>query len=137
MITKEKIIPKMKLIKTQYRKAVDTGRRSEGSRIVQAMYKECTEIWAGSPAVESLPNGIESSMPTTSCPSYSISDEDSDFAIDLNPNSDNTTEDLENLGNFTREGAEVAGIDVASKPKSMKDKRRSLLEHYQHKQESF
>ena len=68
-------------------------------------------------------------MPTTSCASHSTSDEDSDFAIDLSPSAANSTEDLENLGNFTREGAEVAVIDVASKPKSTKNKRRSLLEH--------
>ena len=135
VITKEKIIPKIKLIKAQYRKAVDSGRRSGGSRIVQALYKECTEIWAGSPAVESIPNGIESSMPTTSCASHSTSDEDSDFAIDLSPNSANTTEDLESLRNITREGAEVDGIDVASKPESMKDKRRGLLEHLKRKKD--
>jgi len=135
VITKEKIIPKIKLIKTQYRKAVDSGRRSGGSRVVQALYKECTEIWAGSPAVESLPNGIESNMPTASCASHSTLDEDSDFAIDLYPSSANRTEDLENQGNSTKEGAEVSGIDVASKPKSMKDKRRSLLEHLKRKKD--
>ena len=123
------------MIKAQYRKAVDSVRRSGGSRIVQALYKECTEIWAGSPAVESLPNEIESSMPTTSCVSHPTSGEGSDFAIDLSPSSANTTGDLENLGNVTREGAKIAGIDVASKPKSMKDKRRSLLEHLKRKKD--
>ena len=61
VISRDKIIPKIKRIKMQFRKAVDSGRRSGGGRVVLSLYDECSEIWGGCPAVESLSNGIESS----------------------------------------------------------------------------
>ena len=33
--------------------------RAVGGRVVMALYDECAEIWAGSPAVDSIPGGIE------------------------------------------------------------------------------
>ena len=59
-ITKDKVMAKIKRIKANCRKAVDSGRRSGGGRVVSFLYKECFEIWCGSPAVDSIPTGIES-----------------------------------------------------------------------------
>ena len=56
--TKERLAAK---IKTSFRKAVDSGRRSGGGRVVMALYTECYEIWAGCPAVESIDDGVETS----------------------------------------------------------------------------
>ena len=50
-INKAKIAPKIKCITANFRKAVDSGRKSGGGRIVMALYDECHEIWSGSPAV--------------------------------------------------------------------------------------
>ena len=49
----------MKRIKFSYQKAVDSGRQSEGGRVVTIRFDECTELWSGYPAVESMDNGIE------------------------------------------------------------------------------
>ena len=61
VFTKERLLRKLKRIKLSFRKAVDSGRRSGGGRVVMALYDECYEVWAGSPAVESLETGIETS----------------------------------------------------------------------------
>ena len=62
IFTKERVKNKLKRIRSGYKKAVDSGRKSGGGRIVATFYDECSEIWAGSPAVESTINGIESSL---------------------------------------------------------------------------
>ena len=68
---------KIKKIKTSFRKAVDSGRRSGGGRVTYALYNECYEVWAGCPAVESLEDGVESS----SMKSYSATENDSATSI--------------------------------------------------------
>ena len=42
-----------------------------------ALYEECHEIWSGSPAVESLPDGIESTSLTESNDEQEESPDDS------------------------------------------------------------
>ena len=44
VITNEIVAPKIKRIKTSFRKAVDSGHRSGGGRVVLALYDECYEI---------------------------------------------------------------------------------------------
>ena len=61
VFTKERIIAKIKRIKLCFRKAIDSGRRSGGGKVVTVLYDECCEIWSGSPAVIAIPNGLESS----------------------------------------------------------------------------
>eukprot|EP00794_Sanderia_malayensis_P010159 gene10159-11199_t len=58
VITKDRVSTKVKRIKTSFRKAVDSGRRSGGGRVVTHLYDECHKIWAGSPAVDCIENGI-------------------------------------------------------------------------------
>ena len=44
VFTKEKIVAKLKRIKFGYRKAVDSGRRSGGGRVVTLLFDECSEL---------------------------------------------------------------------------------------------
>ena len=76
-VTRERLAAKIKNIKTSFRKAVDSGRRSGGGRVTYALYNECYEVWAGCPAVESLEDRVESS----SMKSYSATENDSATSI--------------------------------------------------------
>lgn len=40
---------------------MDTGRKSGGGRVVYTLYDECCELWAGSPAAESIAGSLETS----------------------------------------------------------------------------
>ena len=75
VIGNDRVIPKIMRIKASFRKAVEEERRRGGEeerrrgggRVVSAFYKECIEIWGGSPAVDSFSGGIESSSLSSSC----------------------------------------------------------------------
>ena len=54
-----RIAAKIKKLKMGYRKAIDCGKKSGGGRAVGSLFKECNEIWSGSPAVEKLGGGLE------------------------------------------------------------------------------
>ena len=69
VITKDRILSKIKRIKINYKKAVDTGRKSGGGKVVTTFYKECSDIWAGSPSVECINNSLESSEISGNCDS--------------------------------------------------------------------
>ena len=64
-VSKERIVTKIKKIRIMFRKAVDSGRRSGGGRVIFAVLKECEEIWSGSPAVHCIENGIQSNFSTS------------------------------------------------------------------------
>ena len=49
-------------LKLGFRRAIDSGKKSGGRRMVGALFNECYEIWSGSPAVEALNIGLETSM---------------------------------------------------------------------------
>ena len=66
--TKARIISKIKGIRVKYRRAVDSGRRSGGGRVVATFYNACESIWGGCPAVETINGGIKSSLPATDDP---------------------------------------------------------------------
>ena len=75
--TRDKISSKIKAVRGNYRKAVDTGRQRGGGRVVATFYELCQEIWAGSPATESIASGVESSCYTNN--------DDYNEPIDFNP----------------------------------------------------
>ena len=52
----------IKNLKIGFRKVIDSGRKSGGGRAVGSLFMECNDIWAGSPAVEKLDGGLESSF---------------------------------------------------------------------------
>ena len=54
-----KVSSKLKKMKNSFRKALDSGRKSGGGRIVSSLYQECSEIWAGCPAATSIDGGFE------------------------------------------------------------------------------
>ena len=59
-VTKERISAKIKIIRTDFRKAVDSGKKSGSGRIVFTFYSLCQSLWRSSPAVKSIPNSIDS-----------------------------------------------------------------------------
>ena len=62
-ITKERVSAKLKSIRTNFKKAVDTGKRSGGGRIIFTFYELCERIWGGCPAFNSISHGIDASTP--------------------------------------------------------------------------
>ena len=57
--TKDRIAAKVKKMKNGFRKAINSGRKSGGGRVVYALYDDCYAIWSGSPATEAVAEGIE------------------------------------------------------------------------------
>ncbi|CAL8392047.1 unnamed protein product [Arctogadus glacialis] len=58
-ITKSQFTSKLKNIRSKYRGAVDTGRRSGQGRVVMLFYELCQEIWGGSPATRCIEGAME------------------------------------------------------------------------------
>ena len=74
-MTKERVSAKLKKMRTDHKKAVDSGRKSGGGRVVFTFYNLCESLWGGSPAVESVSTGLDLQMyrmklnpSLTSCP---------------------------------------------------------------------
>lgn len=63
--SKDRVTAKVKALRQKYRAAVDSGRRSGGGRVVATYFDLCGNIWSGSPAVESLEGGIDTSEGAT------------------------------------------------------------------------
>ena len=71
--TKEKL--SKKTLKNNFRKAVDSGRRSGGGKVVFSLYDDCYDVWVGCPAAERISNGIEThSVNAISSPSHVAQD---------------------------------------------------------------
>jgi len=60
-LNKDRITAKLKSIRTGFKKAADAGRKSGGGRVVFTFYDLCVNLWGGSPAVTSLPFGVDTS----------------------------------------------------------------------------
>ena len=45
----------------KYKAALDSGRRSGGERVVATFFDMCSNIWTGSPSVQCIDGGLESS----------------------------------------------------------------------------
>uniref|UniRef100_A0AAV2MHF2 Myb-like domain-containing protein n=1 Tax=Knipowitschia caucasica TaxID=637954 RepID=A0AAV2MHF2_KNICA len=52
--SKAQITSKLKAVRTKYRKAVDTGKRSGQGRVVFIFFELCQQVWGGSPATETI-----------------------------------------------------------------------------------
>ena len=59
-LNKATLTTKLKNIRSKYRKAVDSGRRSGHGRVVAIYFELCEKIWGGCPATTQIPEGIES-----------------------------------------------------------------------------
>ena len=55
-LTVKRIGGKLKTIRTNFKKAVDTNKRSGGGRVILTFYRLCGKLWSGSPAVTSIEN---------------------------------------------------------------------------------
>ena len=131
IFTKDRVAPKIKRIKTSFRKAVDRGRRSGGGRIVMALYDECYEIWAGSPAVESIQEGIESSSSDYSSATCDLQTEQSSSYCE----SQSPIESEENDELDEGEAEEPCPSKKPSSRKNMAEARRSLLSNLREKKD--
>ena len=60
IVTTDRISAKIKIIRVYFRKAVDSGKKSGGGRVVFTFYSLCQSLWGSSPAVNSIPNSIDS-----------------------------------------------------------------------------
>lgn len=58
-LTKLILTSKMKAIRSKFRAAIDSGRKSGHGRVVLLFFDICQDTWSGSPATTTLPNGIE------------------------------------------------------------------------------
>ena len=57
-ITKERISAKLKVIRKNYKKAVDCGKRSGGGRVVMTFYDLCHDIWPGAPSTKNIEGSV-------------------------------------------------------------------------------
>ena len=118
VFTKERVVSKIKKIKLGFRKAIDSGRRSGGGRVVTQLYDECLEIWSGSPAVESMKSGLESSVEGV----------DADYSEESRPHTPATV--------VSDEGNDDSASDVSSTTDQKKEDRRNLISHIKEKKDS-
>ena len=54
-----KQISQLLAIRSKFRAAIDSGRKSGRGRVVFLFFDICQDIWGGSPAIKILPTGIE------------------------------------------------------------------------------
>ena len=60
IVTKDRTSAKIEIIRAEFRKAVGSGKKSGGGRVVFTFYSLCQSFWGSSPAVNSIPNSIDS-----------------------------------------------------------------------------
>ena len=116
----------VKRLKANFRKAVGSGRRSGGGKIVIGLYNERCEIWGGSPAVESISFGIERSSTVTLNTANNDSMENSTLSegIDYTP-----------IPTTSSASQDEAELDVGLKqtePKKWPTKRLSIADQLSH-----
>ena len=75
LFTREKVAAKVKQMRVSYRKALDSGKQSGGGRVVATFFDFCNQIWitrSGSPATESMNNGLDGTVDSTDAQSHSF-----------------------------------------------------------------
>ena len=60
VLTKDQISAMLKIICTDFRKAIDQGKRGGSGRVVSTFFDLCEQLWEGSPAVTAIENSIDS-----------------------------------------------------------------------------
>ena len=93
VITKEMVSAKLKKIRTQFKKAVDCGKKSGGGRFVFTFYTICQNIWGNSPAVTAIGNSVDSSYSGNG--SSSMSHEEANSSAQLGGQDEFTESDTE------------------------------------------
>ena len=131
VFTKERLLRKLKCIKLSFRKAVDSGRRSGGGSVVMALYDECYEVWAGSPAVESLDQGIETA---TQDKEDSLDSEEKDTQDSMQSSSSSPSHHQDQDSENEEENEQSTGSRAVIK--DMGKARRELLKNIKEKKDS-
>ena len=92
-LTVKRIGGKLKTIRTNLKKAVDTNKRSSGGRVVITFYRLCEKLWSGSPAITSIENSIDTFSSTNRSTENNdsenmtpFSDEGSGYALESGSN---------------------------------------------------
>ena len=85
---------KLKAIRTKYRQAVDSGRRSGHGRVVMLYFELCERVWGGSPATEQISSGLETA---------DLDDDSANSSVNSTNSHSPATEDGQNLDAFEEE----------------------------------
>ena len=119
-LTVKHIGGKLKIIRTNFKKVVDTIIRSGGGRVVLTFSGLCEKFWSGSPAVTSIENSIDTSSSTNQSPESTENNNNKNMA----PSSaEGTSYALESGSNFE----ESEYFDEATKRRG---KMRKLLKNH-------
>ena len=62
LFRREEIAAKIKQMRVSYRKVLDSGKQSGGGRVAVTFFDLCNQIWSGSPATESMSNGLDGAV---------------------------------------------------------------------------
>ena len=86
VLTKDPISVKLKIIRADFRKAIDKGKRGGGGRVVFTFFNMRKQLWGGSPAVTAIENSIDSPevhLEESFSPSTSDATNRNDTSIDM------------------------------------------------------
>ena len=97
-MTKKVLTAKLKAVRSKYREAVDSGRRSGHGRVVLLYYELCERIWGGSPATQQLEVGVETCDLTSELPTStpSITNSESGAADESPAHEESNADSIEN-----------------------------------------
>ena len=112
----------MKKVKNNFRKALDSGRRSGSGRLVFTLHKDCSAIWSGCPSAESIAGGIETSSVNANDVSDIMDPSESDESL---RNSSTSSSTLFETGDEALEPQDTDD-DLQPTRKKMKEGRESL-----------
>ncbi|CAB4006661.1 Hypothetical predicted protein [Paramuricea clavata] len=93
-ITKERIAAKLKTIRGNFKKAIDSGKQSGGGRVVMTYYDLCHDIWAGAPSTKSIEaqekNDKSSEKDKSELPLYNNSDNEMEALFGISAEEEDT-----------------------------------------------
>ena len=130
----------MKSIRKNYRKALDSGRKSGGGRIVATFFDICGEIWSGSLATEAISMGIESLDGLDHAESSSVSSEnvlaEDNLSVEDNFEQEegaNNLEDEQQLEESTEADISVKSAEPTTSAKGPQEKMKEFLQNRRNK----
>ena len=102
---KKVLTAKLKAVRSKYREAVDSGRRSGHGRVVLLYYELCERIWGGSPATQQLEVGVETCDLTSelTTPSPSVANSESGAADESSAREDGNADAIKNLSSSSQD----------------------------------
>ena len=107
-MSKDKVSTKLKAIRTKYRNAVDSGRKSGHGRVVMLYFEECQQLWGGSPATSKIGSGIES---------FQIEENSIEIATEMTTTSDISTKGSQDSSDDESSSCSVTPVSVTETTK--------------------